>query len=115
MAVFTGMLLVYQTRMIRVTQRYYRIGMAIAIGFMLLMAVNMLFAAFGGGDGLGVRSDGLGIIVGIVGVLLGAFLLSLDFKQIEDGIQYGLRGASRGWPPSVSPCRWCGSTWRCCG
>lgn len=95
MAVFTGMLIAYRTRLIRVTQRYYRIGMAIAIGFLLLMVVNMLFAAFGGGDGLGVRSGGLGIIVGIVGVLLGAFFLSLDFKQIEDGIRYGApRGES---------------------
>jgi uncharacterized YccA/Bax inhibitor family protein len=89
MAVFAGMLIAYRTRLIRVTQRYYRIGVAIAIGFVLLMVVNMLFAAFGGGNGLGVRSGGLGIIVGIVGVLLGAFFLSLNFKQIEDGIQYG--------------------------
>jgi uncharacterized YccA/Bax inhibitor family protein len=95
MAVFAGMLIAYKTRLIRVTRRYYRIGMAIAIGFLLLMVVNMLFAAFGGGDGLGVRSGGLGMLVGIVGVLLGAFFLSLDFKQIEDGVRYGApRGES---------------------
>lgn len=88
-AVFAGMLIAYRTRLIRVTRRYVRIGLAIAIGFVLLMAVNMLFAAFGGGDGLGMRSGGFGLIVGIVGVLLGAFFLSLDFKQIEDGIRYG--------------------------
>jgi uncharacterized YccA/Bax inhibitor family protein len=89
MAVFAGMLIAYRTRLVRVTQRYYRIGMAIAIGFVLLMMVNLLFSAFGGGDGLGLRSGGLGIVVGIIGVLLGAFFLSLDFKQIEDGIRYG--------------------------
>lgn len=87
MAVFAGMLIAYRTRLIRVTQRYYRVGMAIAIGFLLLTVVDMLFAAFG--VGLGLRSGGLGVLVGIVGVLLGAFFLSLDFKQIEDGIRYG--------------------------
>ena len=32
--------------------------MAAAIGFVLLMMVNLLFAVFGGGDGLGFRSGG---------------------------------------------------------
>lgn len=89
MAVFAGMLVAYRSRLIRVTRSYYRAGMAIAIGFVLLMLVNLLFAAFGGGDGLGLRSGGLGIAFGIVGVLLGAFFLSLDFKMIEDGIRGG--------------------------
>ncbi|MEU2718444.1 Bax inhibitor-1/YccA family protein [Streptomyces sp. NPDC007205] len=85
-AVLSGLLLAYKTRVIRVTQRYLRIGTAVAIGFLLLTAVNLLFAPFGGGL---VLSGGLGIFVGIIGVLLGAFFLSLDFKRIEDGIQYG--------------------------
>jgi uncharacterized YccA/Bax inhibitor family protein len=89
MAVFAGMLVAYRSRLIRVTRRYYRAGMAIAIGFVLLMFVNLLFAAFGGGDGLGLRSGGLGIAFGVVGVLLGAFFLSLDFKMVEDGIRGG--------------------------
>ncbi|MDX3763413.1 Bax inhibitor-1/YccA family protein [Streptomyces sp. AK02-04a] len=85
MAVFAGMLLAYKTQLIRVTQHYYRIGMAIAFGFMLLLVVNLLFAAFGGD----LVSGGPGILVGAVGVLLGAFFLSLDFKRIEDGVRYG--------------------------
>ncbi|MEU1625709.1 Bax inhibitor-1/YccA family protein [Streptomyces sp. NPDC020096] len=89
MAVFAGMLIAYRTRLVKVTDRYKRVGMAIAIGFILLTFVNLLFAAFGGGHGLGLRSGGLGVVVGIVGVLLGAFFLSLDFKQIEDGIRHG--------------------------
>jgi uncharacterized YccA/Bax inhibitor family protein len=89
MAVFAGMLIAYRTRLIRVTARYQRIGLAIAIGFVLLTFVNLIAAMIGGGNGLGLRSGGLGIVVGIIGVLLGAFFLSLDFKQIEDGIRYG--------------------------
>ncbi|WP_405729168.1 Bax inhibitor-1/YccA family protein [Streptomyces sp. NBC_01537] len=87
MAVSGGMLVAYRTRLIRVTSRYQRIGLAIAIGFVGLLLVNLVLALFG--VDLGLRSGPLGIIVGIVGVLLGAFFLSLDFKQIEDGITYG--------------------------
>ncbi|NJQ02754.1 Bax inhibitor-1/YccA family protein [Streptomyces zingiberis] len=89
MAVFVGVLIAYKTRIIRVNQRFYRFVMAAAIGFMLLTAVNLLFMVFGGGDGLGFRSGGLGIIFGIVGIVLGAAFLALDFKQVEDGLAYG--------------------------
>ena len=63
--------------------------MAAALGFILLMAVNLLFAVFGGGDGLGFRSGPLGILFGVIGILLGACFLALDFKQVEDGLAYG--------------------------
>ncbi|GAA3059969.1 hypothetical protein GCM10020000_48630 [Streptomyces olivoverticillatus] len=88
-AVFVGVLVAYRTKLIRVDRRFARFVTAAAIGFVLLMMVNMLFAAFGGGDGLGFRTGGLGIAVGVVGVLLGAAFLALDFKQIEDGVRYG--------------------------
>ncbi|GAA4916549.1 Bax inhibitor-1/YccA family protein [Streptomyces coeruleoprunus] len=89
MSVFAGVLIAYKMRWIRVTRRFYGFVMAAAIGFVLLMAVNMLFAVFGGGDGLGFRSGGLGIMFGIIGIILGACFLALDFKQVEDGITYG--------------------------
>jgi uncharacterized YccA/Bax inhibitor family protein len=89
MAVFAGMLFAYKTRIIRVTARYQRVGMAIAIGFVLAMVVNLVFAAFGSGNGLGLATGGLGIVFCLVGIALGAFFLSLDFKQVEDGIRYG--------------------------
>ncbi|AXK35288.1 hypothetical protein DVA86_24240 [Streptomyces armeniacus] len=89
MAVFTAVLVMYKTRIIRVTQRFYRFVLAAAIGFVLLMGVNLLFAAFGGGDGLGFRSGGMGILFGVIGIVLGACFLALDFKQVEDGIAYG--------------------------
>ncbi|MCQ0023024.1 Bax inhibitor-1/YccA family protein [Streptomyces somaliensis DSM 40738] len=89
MAVFAGVLIAYKMRWIRVTRRFYGFVMAAAIGFVLLMAVNMLFSLFGGGDGLGFRSGPLGIVFGIIGIVLGACFLALDFKQVEDGITYG--------------------------
>ncbi|GAA2882486.1 Bax inhibitor-1/YccA family protein [Streptomyces mexicanus] len=89
MAVFAAVLIAYKARWIRVNRRFYGFVMAAALGFVLLMVVNLLFAAFGGGDGLGFRSGGLGIFFGIVGVVLGACFLALDFKQVEDGVAYG--------------------------
>ncbi len=89
MAVFVTMLFLYKTRIIRVTQRFTRYLMIAAISFMVLTAVNLLFMVFGGGDGLGFRSGTMGIIFGVVGVLLGAFFLAMDFKQVEDGVAYG--------------------------
>ena len=89
LAVFAGVLFMYKARIIRVNQRFTRFVMAAAIGFMLLMSVNLLFMVFGGGDGLGFRSGGLGILFGIAGIVLGACFLALDFKQVEDGIAYG--------------------------
>lgn len=89
MAVFVGVLAAYKTRLIRVNARFQRFVAAAAIGFLLLMSVNLIFAAFGGGDGLGFRSGGMGILFGIIGVVLGAAFLALDFKQVEDGVRYG--------------------------
>ncbi|MFJ5226983.1 Bax inhibitor-1/YccA family protein [Streptomyces sp. NPDC088400] len=89
MAVFAGVLFAYKMRWIRVTRRFYGFVMAAAMGFVLLMVANLLFSVFGGGDGLGFRSGGLGIIFGIVGIVLGACFLALDFKQVEDGVAYG--------------------------
>ncbi|MFH9423789.1 Bax inhibitor-1/YccA family protein [Streptomyces sp. NPDC017529] len=89
MAVFVAMLVAYKTRIVRVTARFTRFLMIAMLGFVLLSFVNVLFMAFGGGDGLGFRSGGLGILFGVVGVVLGALCLALDFKQVEDGIAYG--------------------------
>ncbi|MFF7123188.1 MULTISPECIES: Bax inhibitor-1/YccA family protein [unclassified Streptomyces] len=90
MAVSAATLLIYKAGWIRVTARYARIGMAIAIAFVLVMAVNLLLVAFGVAEHGGLRSMGpLGAIVGIIAIVLGAFFLTLDFKQIEDGIAYG--------------------------
>ena len=79
---------------IRVNRRFYGFVMAAAIGFVLLMVVNLLFAVFGGGDGLGFRSGGLGIVFGIVGIVLGA-LLPRPGLQAGRG-RHRLRRAARG-------------------
>ncbi|WP_405492168.1 Bax inhibitor-1/YccA family protein [Streptomyces sp. NBC_00096] len=89
MCVFAGVLIAYRMRWINVNRRFVGFVTAAAIGFMLLMVVNLLFSAFGGGDGLGFRSGGLGILFGVIGIILGACFLAIDFKQVEDGVTYG--------------------------
>lgn len=90
LAVSGATLFAYKQRWIRVTARYARIGMTIAIAFVLVTMVNLLVVAFGGADGGGLRSFGpLGFAVGVLAILIGCFFLTLDFKQIEDGITYG--------------------------
>ncbi|CAL2065866.1 Bax inhibitor-1/YccA family protein [Streptomyces murinus] len=90
MAVTGATLLVYKAGWIRVTARYARIGMAIAMAFVGVMVVNLLLVVFGVAEDGGLRSFGpIGAVVGIIAILLGAFFLTLDFKQIEDGIAYG--------------------------
>lgn len=89
MAVFAGVLIAYRAGWIRVNRRFYGFVMAAALGFILLMSVNLLFAVFGGGDGLGFRSGALGVMFGVIGIILGACFLALDFKQVEDGLAYG--------------------------
>ncbi|GAA0591495.1 Bax inhibitor-1/YccA family protein [Streptomyces crystallinus] len=90
LAVSGATLFAYKQRWVRVTARYARIGMTIAIAFVLVSVVNLLVVAFGGADGGGLRSFGpLGFAVGVLAILIGCFFLTLDFKQIEDGITYG--------------------------
>ncbi|AUG79394.1 membrane protein [Kitasatospora sp. MMS16-BH015] len=86
-AVFAAMLFAYKSGRIRVTPRYTRIGLSIAMGFLLLLLVNMVASLFGAD--MGLRAGPLGILVGLLGIGLGAFFLSLDFAEIEAGIQGG--------------------------
>ncbi|MFJ4676376.1 MULTISPECIES: Bax inhibitor-1/YccA family protein [unclassified Kitasatospora] len=86
-AVFAATLIAYKSGRIRVTPRYTRIGLTIAMGFLLLMLVNLVAMLFGADFGL--RSGPLGIVVGLIGIALGAFFLTLDYAEIEEGIRQG--------------------------
>ncbi|MCX5211072.1 Bax inhibitor-1/YccA family protein [Kitasatospora sp. NBC_00240] len=85
--VFAAMLVAYKSGRIRVTPRYTRIGLTIAMAFVGLLLINMI-ASFLGAD-MGLRSGPLGIAVGLIGIALGAFFLSLDFAEIEEAIRRG--------------------------
>ncbi len=89
LAVSAGTLVAYRMRWIRVTRRFTGFVLAAATGFLLLLFADLLFSAFGAGNGLGFHSGGLGIAFGLLGIVLGAAFLALDFKQVEDAVAYG--------------------------
>lgn len=89
MAVFAAVLFLYKSGIIRVNARFTRFAIAAGIGYAILSLVNLGFALFGAGDGMGFRTGWIGILMGVAGVCIAALFLALDFKQVEDGIAYG--------------------------
>ncbi|GGV42747.1 membrane protein [Kitasatospora herbaricolor] len=89
LTVSAGVLIAYRMRWIRVTARFSGFVLAAATGFVLLTVADLLFSAFGGGNGLGFDSGGIGIAFGVAGIVLGACFLALDFRQVEDAVADG--------------------------
>ncbi|PRY01865.1 Bax inhibitor-1/YccA family protein [Allonocardiopsis opalescens] len=86
---FGAMLALYSFRVIRVTPMFTKVVIGAAVGALALVLVNLLVGFFVPG-GLGLRTDSpLGWIFSIVMILIGCFFLCLDFKDIEDGVNYG--------------------------
>ncbi len=85
--VFAAMLFAYRARVIRVTPRFVRGVIAAGLGFVLLLLVNFALSLFH--TGLDTLSGGLGLVIGVAGVVIGALFLTLDFAQIEAGIAGG--------------------------
>ena len=90
--IFGVMLLLYSTKIIRVTSRFLRVisGIGIAIIlvslFMLLSSViapnNAMIVAY-------VNSPGLMILVSAVLLIYGAFMLAIDFEQVNSIVAHG--------------------------
>ncbi|MFF7992883.1 Bax inhibitor-1/YccA family protein [Kitasatospora xanthocidica] len=88
-AVFGATLYVYKSGRLRVSAKYARIGTAIGLGFSLLLLINCIAWGFGGG--FNTWGGPLGVGIGLIGVALGAFYLTLDFNEIEQAIAGGAR------------------------
>ncbi|MEU1724104.1 Bax inhibitor-1/YccA family protein [Actinomadura sp. ATCC 39365] len=87
---FGAVLTVYSLRVVRVTPKLVKYGMAAAIAVVGLVLVNLLVGIFNG-VGLGLRTDSpLGYIFSIVMILIGCFFLLLDFDSIEQGVRQGV-------------------------
>ncbi|MGP3913951.1 Bax inhibitor-1/YccA family protein [Nonomuraea sp. 10N515B] len=86
---FGAVLTVYTLRVIRVTPKLVKYGIAAAIAAVGLILVNLLVGLFNG-VGLGLRTDSpLGWIFSIAMILIGCFFLLLDFDSIEQGVKQG--------------------------
>ena len=91
-AVFAVMLVLYRTRIIKVTQRMRKIVVAATIGVMVFYGVSMLIRLFAGAGSVSFLSSpsllGIGFSILVAG--LAAFNLALDFDFIERGAKQGL-------------------------
>ena len=84
-----AMLLVYKSRLIRVTDNF-RIGVVAATGgIFIVYLVSMILGFFGSGIPYIHGSGTIGIVFSLVVVGIAAFNLVLDFDFIEKGVEQG--------------------------
>jgi len=86
-AVVGVMLVLYRTRIIRVTERFRRIVIGATMGIMLLYLVSFVINLFGGDVPFLRSASPLGILFSVFVCGLAAFNLALDFDLIERGVQ----------------------------
>jgi uncharacterized YccA/Bax inhibitor family protein len=89
MTTFGVMLALYVTGVVKVNKKFMSILIVAAVSYMVLGIGSFIWAMFGGGDGWGIYGTGFGPIVAVVGVLIAAFFLMLDFEAISQGIKLG--------------------------
>jgi uncharacterized YccA/Bax inhibitor family protein len=94
LAVFAVMLVLYRTRIIKVTERYRRIVMMGTMGLMLFYVVSFVIRLFGGSVSYLTSATPLGILLSVVAAGLAASMLAVDFDMIE-------RGAREAWPKNM--------------
>jgi uncharacterized YccA/Bax inhibitor family protein len=91
-AVFAVMLVLYRTRIIKVTERFRTVVTTATLGVMLFYGVCFLIRIFAGSDSISFLASpsllGIGFSVLVAG--LAAFNLALDFDFIERGSKMGL-------------------------
>lgn len=90
LCVFASMLVLYRTRVIKVTEKFRAImGMAL-MGYMLFMLANLAYVWFFDGPRFGFGGSGLlGIGISLFAVGLASLTLALDFDNIERAISTG--------------------------
>ncbi len=91
-AVFGVMLVLYRTRIIKVTNRFRKVVVSATIGVMVFYGLCMLIRLFAGADSVSFLSSPslLGIAFSVFVAGLAAFNLALDFDFIERGAEQGL-------------------------
>jgi uncharacterized YccA/Bax inhibitor family protein len=87
---FGVMLTLYLTGVIKVTKKFQSVMIVALVAYMLIGLASLVAAIFGVGDGWGFYGVGtLGLVICVLGVLIAAFFLLLDFEAIAQGIRMG--------------------------
>ncbi len=89
-AVFFGMLLLYSTRIIKVTDRMRRMVIVATFGVVVVYGVSLLASLFGASISFITGASAFSILFSVAIVGLAAFNLMLDFDFIERGANAGL-------------------------
>jgi uncharacterized YccA/Bax inhibitor family protein len=90
MTTFGVMLTLYLTGIIKVTKKFQSIMLVALVSYMVLGLASLVAALFGVGGGWGFYGVGtIGLVVSVLGVLIAAFFLLLDFEAINQGIKMG--------------------------
>lgn len=84
---FAVMLVLYRTRVIRVTQRFTKVLVGAVLGYAVFSLVNLVLAVTGVGN---LRTGVFGLLIGAVGAVLAALMLTLDFDYVERGVENGI-------------------------
>ncbi len=86
---FAGTLATYKFFNIKVGAKFRTFVIAAMFGMVGLSLMELVLSMFGAGTGLfGV--SGLGMITAVAGLVLGIFMLILDFDMIEQGVAAGV-------------------------
>lgn len=94
LAVFAVMLVLYKSRIIKVTDRFRRIVLMGTMALMLFYVVSMVINLFGGSVSYLQSATPLGILLSVAATGLAAMMLAVDFDMVE-------RGAREGWPKNM--------------
>jgi len=88
-AAFAGTLTAYKVFDIKVGDKFRKFVIAAVFGMIGLSLMELVLGAFGAQIGLfGV--SGLGMVTAVAGLVLGVFMLIMDFDFVEQGIANGL-------------------------
>jgi uncharacterized YccA/Bax inhibitor family protein len=90
LAVFVTMLVLYRTRIIKVTEKFRRTVIFATIGIMVMYGVSFLIQLFGGSVPYLNSPSLLGIGLSVVICVVASLNLALDFDLIERGSKTGL-------------------------
>ncbi|CAB4776049.1 unannotated protein [freshwater metagenome] len=87
-AAFAGTLAAYKILNIQVGDKFRKFVVAAVFGMIGLSLMELVLGLFGAQIGLfGV--SGLGMVTAVAGLVLGVFMLIMDFDFVEQGIRYG--------------------------
>ncbi len=90
LCVFAVMLILYRTKIIKVTDRFRRIVITATLGLMAFYLVSFVITLFGANVNFLQSASGLGILFSVFAAGLAAMNLALDFDFIERGAKQGL-------------------------